>query len=478
MKTEEATCWVDHCKAFFGFLANDQGFAAVRFLVKMGGTRLEKNGLKTHCLNLFPDVSLMHAVKRKLAFMITTLVLAGGIYLGKNGGVQRIFQPETWEDTKNQREIMLFLNRHYSSDWDKRDLKGQYTDQHINRILHAMDPYSDYLSKDEFSNFEKETSQQYVGIGVQIANYENDVVITKVFPSSPAEEIGLQSGDRIISVDGTNTRNSNVSRVVKLISGRPGTTVELDIFRPFEKEVITVNPERRSIVFASIVDVQMLDDQYGYLKIIEFGERTGREFDRALDRLEAQGMEGLIIDLRNNPGGMLTAAVRVAGQFFRRGEVVVEVKGFGVGEDEVYRSRSRERKRDYPIVVLQNRGSASASEIVAGSLRATDRAVIIGDRSYGKGTVQSIFALSNGEGLRMTTARYYLPDGEPIRDGVGLVPDVSVPIDFEDSYKLQIQEFYGLAHDPEAFEQRFGFAPVEDKQVSAAVAYLGNKPRG
>lgn len=411
--------------------------------------------------------------RRQRFFTPILLVLCLGVFvleLATNPSARRVFSPAAWTETRNQREILQFINANYLHGDELH--KGDFSEQKIDRILSSVDPYSDYLSREEFADFEKETSQKYVGIGVQIANFEEGVILTKVFSGSPAEEVGLEVGDRILEVDGVNTRNSRVGRVVSLISGESGTRVALSVFRPETREYLTLNPERRSIIFESVVDVQMLKASVGYLRIIEFGERTGREFVQAIGRLEDQEMQHLVIDLRNNPGGMLNAAVEVAQVFFERGEPIVEVRGTRRGGDEILRSRTPERQRDYSIVVLINRGSASASEIVAGALRTTGRATLVGERTYGKGSVQSIYAFSNGEGLRMTTARYYLPDGTPIEDGVGLAPDIQVEVDPANAYKLRLQDFYGLGGDPEAFTRRFGFEPVEDLQLETALDLL------
>lgn len=413
--------------------------------------------------------------------IIYPLVLAAclgilGYEVVTNPAARRILDPGSWTEARSQREILQFINDHYLKGDQLH--RGDFTRQRLDHILSSVDPYSDYLSKDEFADFEKETSQQYVGIGVQIANFDKGVTITKVFEDSPASEIGLEAGDRIIAVDEIDMRDAPVGRVVSRITGPPGTRVNLELFRPHTREYFTRSVERRSILFASVVDVQMLDARLGYLKIIEFGQRTGREFDQALDRLEGEGMRGLILDLRNNPGGMLNAAVEVAEQFFDRGETIVEVRSYRRKGSDFIKSGTPARERDYPIVVLMNRGSASASEIVAGSLQSKERAILVGERSYGKGSVQSIYSFSNGEGLRMTTARYYLPDGTPIEDGVGLEPDVVVELDARDAYKLRLQDFYGLARDREQFVARFGFEPVDDPQLGRAIELLREVGRG
>lgn len=352
------------------------------------------------------------------------------------------------------------------------DFRGGLSEGKVDRFLQTKDPYSDYLSREEFKNFEKETNQEYVGIGVQITRLEAGISVTRVFPDSPAQKAGLLPGDIIKSVGDEEVSQASVSEVVQLITGPEGTRVEIRVLRPGAQESLTLVPERRSIQYPTITGVRFVADGIGYLKIEEFARKTAEEFDTTLDRLESKGLEGLVIDLRNNPGGMLDSAVDISGQFLEKGTPIVEIRSLKKKQPELLRSRSRSRAAKYPIVLLLNRGSASASEIVAGTLRSTKKAVILGEPSYGKGSVQSIFALSNGEGLRMTTARYYFPDGSSIEEGVGLIPDIEVKLESSESYQLRLQEFHRDMLDEDEFRERFGVDPIEDRQLIEAVRYL------
>ena len=352
------------------------------------------------------------------------------------------------------------------------DIQGELSERKIDRFLQTKDPYSDYLSREEFESFEKETNQEYVGIGVQITRLEAGISVTRVFSSSPAQQAGILPGDVIRRVDNFPVGQSTVTEVVERITGPEGTTVEIEVFRPRSEETLTLRSKRKSIQYPTLTDVRFVDEGIGYLKIEEFARKTDEEFDAALDSLESQGLEGLIIDLRNNPGGMLESAVEIVGQFLDKGTPIVEIRSRQKRQPEILRSRNRNRASAYPLVILQNRGSASASEIVAGSLRSTEKAIILGEPSYGKGSVQSIFALSNGEGLRMTTAHYYFPDGSSIEEGVGLKPDIEVELSTQEAYQLRLQEFHRDMLDDEAFEKRFGVEPIEDRQLKEAIQYL------
>jgi carboxyl-terminal processing protease len=221
----------------------------------------------------------------------------------------------------------------------------------------------------------------------------------------------------------------------------------------------------------SVRDVRILPGGIGYLQLTEFSEQSGAEFDHALDRLIKDGATSLVLDLRNNPGGLLNAAVEVAEPFFRKGELIVYTQGRKAEDRDDYRSESSGEPLKLPMAVLINAGSASAAEIVAGALKDTGRAVIVGERSFGKGSVQSVFRLKNGEGLRLTTARYYTPSGVSIHEK-GIEPQVTVVMTPDEDSKLRLQRARSDVVAPKEFEERFAFTPIEDRQLQAAVDVL------
>lgn len=395
---------------------------------------------------------------------------AAGFYFSGSPHFRQLLKPEGWDAARENRELLLHLKQHYSL--NAEELRELFSEGRIDQFLNTRDPYSDFLTPEEFRSFERGTNQKYEGIGVQIARLETGVTVTKVFADSPAQKAGVLPGDRILLVDGVSVEGLSISRVVEHITGPPGTSVSLSVFRDLDQSELTLVPVRSDIEYPSLSRAEMLQGDIGLIRVEEFGRRTSGEFGQALARLEEDGMRGLIIDLRNNPGGMLTAAVDVAGHFLDRGEVVLELRGIQRRENEIYRARTPSRPVEYPIVVLLNRGSASASEIVGGALKAAGKARILGERSYGKGSIQSIFALSNGEGLKITTARYFFSDGSTIEDGVGLEPDHSVILSREELYRLRLYEFHREILDGERFKERFGFAPIEDRQIEEALRML------
>jgi carboxyl-terminal processing protease len=217
--------------------------------------------------------------------------------------------------------------------------------------------------------------------------------------------------------------------------------------------------------------VRVLEDGIGYVQLTEFSDHTAEQFRRALENLLKQGANSLILDLRNNPGGLLDAAVEVAEPFFRKGELIVYTKGRKAADREEFKSTSASPPIALPMAVLINAGSASAAEIVTGALKDTGRAVIVGERSFGKGSVQSVFKLENGEGMRLTTARYYTPGGGTIHEK-GIAPHVEVVMTPEEDTKLARQRARADLTDPAAFKERFGFEPIVDRQLDTAIAVL------
>jgi len=259
--------------------------------------------------------------------------------------------------------------------------------------------------------------------------------------------------------------------VIDLLRGKPRSEVTVRFFRPSTNLEFDVKLVREIIKVESVREVTLLPGRIGYIQLAQFSERTGKEFVEALERLSAKGMVALVLDLRNNPGGLLDAAVEVAEPFFRKGELIVYTQGRDPKDRENFLAESRRGPVNVPVVVLINAGTASAAEIVAGALRDTQKAVLVGERSFGKGSVQSIFQLKNGEGLRLTTARYYTPSGVTIHEK-GVDPQVEVVMSPEEDSQLRLQRARSDVSDAKEFEERFGFAPIADRQLDAALEVI------
>ena len=404
--------------------------------------------------------------KRNLFFFVLFVVLANFIFGAYQLSQRRTtsFSGEYYSNISHFGQVLRIIHEKYV-DEDAVDY-DTLINAALEGMLSSLDPHSQYLSSEKFTALQEETQQQYGGIGIQIENRDGRVTVVSPIADTPGEAAGILPGDQIVRVDGENTEGYASDRMVELLRGEPGEPVDLTLFRPKTEETLELTIVREIIALESVRDVSLLEDGIGYIRVTQFGERTGVEFAEAVEGLENEDMRGLIIDLRNNPGGLLSASVDVAGLFFDRGEMVVYTQGRDRESRREIRSRTAARAGEYPIVVLINSGSASASEIVAGALRDTSRAVIVGETSFGKGSVQSVEPLRNGDALRYTSARYYTPAGVTIHEK-GVKPDILVDLTIEEEARL-LQQRSRPDLGPEEFEARFGFSPIEDKQLTAA----------
>ena len=295
-------------------------------------------------------------------------------------------------------------------------------------MLSSLDGYSQFMDPDDFKEMEIETEGQFGGLGIEIAIREDILTIIAPLDGTPAEKVGLKAGDKIVKIDGELTRNVKLTDAVKKLRGRPKTKVTLTILREGEEKLLDFTIVRDIIKLKSIKTAEMLDDDIGYIKLVEFQKNTSKEMDGKLAKLKKSGLKALILDLRNNPGGLFEVAYEVSDRFLPDGKVVVSLKGRLQKQDKVYlSSRGRRKYLDFPIAILVNEGSASASEIVAGAIQDNRRGVILGTKTFGKGSVQTVVPLRDGSAVRLTTAAYYTPEGRSIR-GKGIIPDVVVEL--------------------------------------------------
>ena len=288
------------------------------------------------------------------------------------------------------------------------------------------DPYSVYYSKEEFSELTESYNGEYSGIGAYISQNMDtlEIYISRPMPGSPAEEAGLLPNDYIYEVDGENVVGQDLNVVVSKIKGPEGSTVDIGIKHDNKGEIETVTVGRRTIE-VTMVEHEMLEDNIGRIWILEFEGKTLSQFEKAYDDLISQGMEGLIIDLRDNPGGDLDVVTKLADKFLDEGIIVYTKNRNGKGD--VFKSDAECEK--IPIVILTNKNSASASEILTGSLKDRGVAVVVGETTFGKGIVQSVLSLADGSGIKITDSEYYLPNDECIH-GVGITPDYEVDLDY------------------------------------------------
>lgn len=419
----------------------------------------------------------IHTVQLRMFRRILTI--ASGVALGSVialGGAHLAF---SWGWFGNRdldrsagyvREVLELVNENYVE-----GDQAQYpklTKAALHGIVESLDPHSEYLEARDYQELEEEMTSEFGGIGVQLELRNNRVVVIAAIADTPSDRAGIRRGDELVKISGERLdKTTSMDNIVSKLRGKPKTKVTVSFFRPSENREFEVTLTREMIKFDSVRGAAILSDGIGYIQITQFSERTGEEFIKALNTLGEKGMECLILDLRNNPGGVLDAAVAVAEPFFKKGDLIVYTQGRRPKDREEYHAESNDPPLDIPTVVLINSGSASAAEIVAGALKDTGKAVIVGERSFGKGSVQSIFKLNNGEGMRLTTARYYTPSGVTLHEK-GVEPNVEIVMSPEEDQNIRLQRARTDVDNPAAFKERFGFAPVEDRQLQAGIDIL------
>jgi len=302
-------------------------------------------------------------------------------------------------------------------------------------VYSLKDPNSSFLDPDAYQLLREDTQGKFGGLGIFIGMRDNVLTVISPIVGTPAWRAGVKAGDKIIQINGESTEMMTIFDAVKRLRGPAGTDVTITVRREGEKEPISFTITREIIKVESVRNARIIGDGIGYVWLQEFQEDTGRDLEQALDALEEQGMHALILDLRNNTGGLLDVAVEVADKFIGGGKLIVATYGRGGKPITKRFAKSRTTHPDYPLVVLVNGLSASASEIVAGAIQDHKRGVIVGTKTYGKGSVQNIMPLSDGSGLRLTIAKYYTPSGRCI-DKIGIEPDVVVDISQELALKI------------------------------------------
>lgn len=371
-------------------------------------------------------------MKRKKYFRRTAIsfLLLIGVLVTTTAFVDKYYYVD-----KKLLAIESVINNYYVGDVNTEKLREGIYKGFVNGV---GDVYTNYYTADEYASFMEKSSGVYAGIGIQMSldSADNTIMVVDVFEGSPAEEVGMLPNDKIIKVAGQTVTGDDFSSLPSMVKGEVGTTVQLTIYRPSEDKSYDFDVERRNITTAS-VESKMLENNIGYIKIVQFEEITYDQFKASLDELQAANMQGLVIDVRNNPGGLLKVTQKIADELVPAGVVVsTENK---VGKNEVY--YADDEYINIPIVVLVNGNSASASEVLAGAIKDTGRGKLVGETTYGKGVVQSVIPLSDGSALKVTTAKYFTPSGVCIQ-GVGIEPDyeVTLPVELLTKSKLAEEE--------------------------------------
>jgi carboxyl-terminal processing protease len=347
--------------------------------------------------------------------VVVALVL--GVMLGK-GWEHTGHATETYEELKTFSEVLTQVQKSYVDETKVKDLvQGA-----IRGMLSTLDPHSAYMTPDMYKEMQVETKGEFGGVGIQIGVKENRLAVIAPIEGTPAYRAGIKAGDFITKVNDETTKDLTLMDAVQKMRGPKGSKVNLTIQRDGTPDPLQFTLVRDTIKIESVKSKVL--DNIGYVRLTQFQESTGRDLSKVLKQFKEQKLQSTILDLRNNPGGLLTAAVEVSEQFLPGGKLVVYTKGRESKKDE-WIAKGKDQMDDSPMIVLVNEGSASASEIVAGALQDYGRAVIVGTTSFGKGSVQTILPLGDGSGLRLTTAKYYTPKGRSIQS-TGITPDIVV----------------------------------------------------
>ena len=329
-------------------------------------------------------------------------------------------------------EVLENIKKDYVDDVDQAEIM----DSAINGVLQSLDPYSSYMSPELFKEMQTDTSGKFGGLGIEIGMESGVVKVISPIDDTPAEKAGIKAGDYIVKIGTEQVQGKSLMEAVKLMRGPVGSSINLTVRRKNIKKPLEFKIVRKVIEVQSVnSEIISKDKNLGYIRLKSFNENSDKQFLKSLKNFEKNSrIKGYILDLRNNPGGLLTQAINITDFFLNDGEIV-STKGRNISETRKFFARKGDEVKGKPIIVLINNGSASASEIFAGALKDHKRAIILGENSYGKGSVQSIIPLKNGGGMRLTISKYYLPSGKSISE-VGVTPDIKVE-ENEDIFKIK-----------------------------------------
>jgi len=356
-------------------------------------------------------------------------------------------------------------------------------------MLGSLDPHSQFMDQNDFRDMQEDTRSRFNGLGIEVAIKNGLPTVVTPMEDTPAARAGILSGDQILKINGTSTERMDLQDVINHLRGAPGQKISMTLIRPSTKEVKDYSLERAEIKVQSVKGARLLDPELtgsfkiAYVRLIQFNEPTADELSKALDDLQKQGMQALILDLRNNPGGLLSSAVDVCGQFLSPSTKVVSTQGRVASQQRDYSTSGLAKDRPhFPMAVLVNEGSASGAEIVCGALKDLHRAIVVGETTFGKGSVQNVMQLPDGSALRFTTAKYYTPSKQVIH-GNGVTPNIRVPMSVEQERQLFVARSSSDTIRP---EEDKNFIRVMDPQMLRAIDALKgvmiyaqqNAPRG
>ena len=409
-------------------------------------------------------------VGHSFVWLVVALLLTANLMVGA-----RLYQQDAEAAVKEEAYDMITLlttvtqqiRQHYV-DPEKTSYKDLIYGA-LDGMLQSLDAHSQFLDPDMYSDMKEDTTGQFGGLGIVISLKDNVLTIVAPMEGTPGFDAGLLPGDKVIEIEGESTEGLSLPEAVKRLRGEPGTAVTIKILRPKTQEFEEVTIVREEIEVPTVKGTELLGDGLGYVRITQFNDRTAEDLQSAIDQLLEEGMQALILDLRNNPGGLLSAAIEVSQKFLTRGDLIVYTQGRDAGNKQQFRARGRHRYPDIPLAILINGGSASASEIVAGALQDHNRAILVGEKSFGKGSVQSVIGLDDGSAIRLTTAKYYTPSEQVIHER-GIAPRIEVPMDPDAWRKLMIARSRPAG--AEVDEEEESYDDVIDVQLDRAIDVL------
>jgi len=396
----------------------------------------------------------------KRAFIVSAVLLVLTLSLGGGVASKGNDQSATYENLRLFTEVIDLIQKQYVDEVPPKDIIYGA----IKGMLRGLDPHSSFLDPEMYREMQVETTGSFGGLGIEITLKDDILTVVAPIDGTPAYRVGIQAGDRIVKIEGLTTKDMQLTDAVKRMRGKPGTKITISVVRegwtePKDFEII------REQIRVQSVRTQELEPGIEYIRLRQFQEQTSHDMDGILERYAKNGkIQGLVLDLRNNPGGLLTSAVEVTEKFLDPGKLVVYTEGRVRNQNMRFSANAKKGYTDFPMVVLVNQGSASASEIVAGALQDWGRAVVLGTPTFGKGSVQTIIPLTDGSGLRLTTAKYYTPKGRTIH-GKGVTPDIVVEVPKPAPTEAK-------APAPPAIETRPGEDPKRDPQLQRALDLL------
>lgn len=406
-------------------------------------------------------------MKKTSIALVLPLVFVGGFLIGAKATEQTKKHESDADYIRLFMDVFEITKQNYvTTPSTKKMIYGA-----LNGMLQSLDPFSDFFTPTEFKEFTQDTEGQFGGIGIEIARKDGRPIVIAPIEDTPAYRAGMRAGDIIIKINGKDTANMSLFDVIKMIKGKPGTQVTLTVFRKNVDHPLTFKLTRE-IIKVPAVKSTIIDKHIGYIRLIQFQANAYSELAKSVKKLESEGANEFILDLRNNPGGLLTQAIKVASVFLPKGDLVVSTRGRVVGEHKYYTKNDPLIPPQDKIAVLVNGGTASAAEIVTGALKDYHRAEIIGEKTFGKGSVQNLMPLENGAGLKLTIAYWYTPANICINKK-GIMPNIIVkfPDKKQEELMKTIEDMRLKGNKQEVI-----LLPNKDPQLKAAIDYLEGKP--